>query len=520
MKLFPLLINGEKLDTGRYDYFPYMNRKIENFKEVFQVTTALKMGALKEDDPLVVKNIFAKFCVASEDTNRQAIESAARAFQEFKQTSLKSRKKLLLDIHALLLEKKEELLDLLVIEGHPLKLAEWEFEGMVTGASPETINFYFSQIQREIGRSKGDILYWTRRPDGIVCMSPPGNAAASNSFNATLALMTGNTLIIKPPLRDPISSLFLWQEVIHEVLLRHGMPPGVANVVIGNSKKIFDEWIEDPRVRDFIFFGDTAKGMDLGTRVFREGKKPILEMSGNDVCLVWSDADIQKATDSLLDCFLGSTQICMVPKLGVVHEKVFSAFRELMRAKTLALKVALPTDPDTCLSPVAKIPDYFEFLVDAVGKGAKMVCGGKRVNHRDEEDKNGMYVRPTILEIDDRAVPLQELRCVNEEIFFPLLPLVIVSGNDDEIFAKMIRLVNFHRFGLRASLWVRSPRYLRKFSKELDNCGILRINSRHVGFSPYISTHGGTSMSGGPFGEMNYFWQKTSHLQGVCRSTD
>jgi hypothetical protein len=59
---------------------------------------------------------------------------------------------------------------------------------------------------------------------------------------------------------------------------------------------------------------------------------------------------------------------------------------------------------------------------------------------------------------------------------------------------------------------------MRKFAKQLDNCGILRINLRHVGFSYYISTHGGTKRSGGPYGEMNYFWQRTSHLQGVCRA--
>ena len=108
--------------------------------------------------------------------------------------------------------------------------------------------------------------------------------------------------------------------------------------------------------------------------------------------------------------------------------------------------------------------------------------------------------------------------CINEEIFFPLLPLVKVKGSDEDIFDEMTGMVNAHNYGLRTSLWISSGKFARKFVKQLDNCGILRINSRHAGFSYYISTHGGTGRSGGPYGEMNYFWQKTSHLQGVCRT--
>ena len=79
----------------------------------------------------------------------------------------------------------------------------------------------------------------------------------------------------------------------------------------------------------------------------------------------------------------------------------------------------------------------------------------------------------------------------------------------------MTDIVNNHQYGLRLSLWMSSVKYLRKFIKQLGNSGLLRVNSRHVGFSYYLSTHGGVGKTGGPFGEMNYIWQKTSHLQGV-----
>jgi len=110
-----------------------------------------------------------------------------------------------------------------------------------------------------------------------------------------------------------------------------------------------------------------------------------------------------------------------------------------------------------------------------------------------------------------------QMRCVAEENFFPVMPLVRVSGPTDEaIFKKMVDLANSNAYGLRTSVWVRSEPYLYRFVKYLQKSGLLRVNTRHAGFSPCLSSHGGTGRSGGPYGEMNYVWQKTTHLQGIA----
>jgi acyl-CoA reductase-like NAD-dependent aldehyde dehydrogenase len=220
--------------------------------------------------------------------------------------------------------------------------------------------------------------------------------------------------------------------------------------------------------------------------------------------------------DSLIEGFLGSTQVCMMPKIALIHEKVFDDFEKGFTKKVKELKVGLPSDKETLLSPISKIKEFFMFLEDALSKGAILICGGKRINHLGKLDEKGFYIQPTLIRIDD-IEKAKNMLCIKEEIFFPLIPLIKVSGSDEEIFNKMVDMVDVHNYGLRTSLWISSGKFTRKFAKELDNCGILRINSRHAGFSYYISTHGGTKRSGGPFGEMNYFWQKTSHLQGVCR---
>lgn len=519
MKKFTLLVNGQDLDTGIYEYFPYSDKKISDFETTFRILTRLKLDKISEDSAEAAEYIFAKYCVGREDTNLKAVESAYRAAQEFRKTSLALRKKMLLDCYSLLLKKKEDFIKLLIIEGHPRKLAEWEFEGMRMGTCPETLNFYCKQVRREIGRYNDEILYWSRKPDGVVCMTTPANASASDSYNGILVLITGNTIVVRPSLKAPLSTLFLWKEIVYEAIVKNNCPLGTVNIVVGNPKKIMVEWLDNPWVKDIIFFGDSIRGFEVGAKIFQAGKKPILELSGNDIIAVWKDCNLHKASDSLFDSFLGSTQICMVPKISLIHHEVYKDFSQLLIEKAKTIKVSLPSDPDTILAPVARIKDYFDFLNDALTKGAKLLYGGKRIDYLNCLDPEGMYLQPTILEVSDIADTIN-MRCIKEEIFFPLLPLIIVTGIDEEVFEKMTRFVNEHNYGIRTSLWISSAKYMRKFAKQLDNCGMLRINSRHIAFSPYLSTHGGTCKSGGPFGEMNYFWQKTSHLQGVSRTID
>ena len=399
MKKFTLLVNGQDLDTGVYEYLPYVDKLITDFRGTRKIIRDLKENRISEKE--AESHIYAKYCIGNEDTNRLAIESAYKASKEFQKFPFAIRKKIYSDLYELLLKNKMEFIDLLMIEGHPRKLAEWEFEGMRTGGCPETMNFYFKQIQKEIGKHAQEKLYWARKPDGVICVSSPGNASASNSYNAALYFLVGNTVIIKPPLRDPVSTIFLWKEIVNEALKRNKVPPGTVNIILGNSQVIMDEWLKSPFVNDVTYFGDSQKGLEIGEKAFQVRKKTILELSGNDMLLVWKDGDIEKATDSLLDCFLGSTQICMVPKVGVIHETIYSSFTKLFLEKVKKLKIGLPSDPEVVLSPVARIRDFSEFLNDSLEKGAKLIYGGERVNYLNEEDKNGIFIRPALLQINN-----------------------------------------------------------------------------------------------------------------------
>lgn len=511
LKTFPLFIGGEDVDTWDYEYFPYAEKMILDFKSTYRMIVQMKKG----EKPAGYEDfIFARYCVGGLEINQRAMEAAHKASLIFRRFSIETRKKILLDIRDLLVSNRDQLIELLTVEGHSRKLAEWEFQGMERAFQTQTIEFFSQDMWREM-RNGDEHVAIVRKADGVVCVSPPKNASCSNSLLAAFALLGGNAIIIKPPLKMPISTIFLWREVIYGALKKNGAPEGCVNIVVGNSKTFMEQWLESPLVNDLIYFGDSETGLEIGRQAYLKGKKPILELSGNDIVFVWKDADVPKAVASVLDAFLGSMQICMVPKNAFVHHEIYEKFLEVLTGEVRRLKMGLPSSEETYFTPVIKTAEFFDFLQDALMKGAQLVCGGKRVDHTGEPSKSGLYLEPTLLRLDHESTA-KTARVVLEENFFPLFPVVKVSGSsDDEVFEKMLGYSNANRFGLRTSVWVRSKRIRGRFVQELDNTGLLRINTRHVAFSMFTSTHGGTRQSGGPYGEMNYVWQKTSHLQGI-----
>lgn len=520
MKTFSLLVNGVDLDTGLYEYFPYADKAIAESLETRRIVREFRAG---RQLPGWEDYIYARYCIGKEDTNQQAVHAAHEASHKFRVFSLSRRRKIMNELHRLLLMHRQDLINLMVIEGHPRQLAEWEFLGMEQAYESETISFYRSQLLQNIGNANGESFYLARKPDGVLCVSPPKNAACSNSLLAAFALLGGNTIVVKPPLRAPLSTIFLWRHIVYEAARTHDAPKGTVNIVLGNSKLMMDEWLASPLVDDLLYFGDSHQGLEIGLRAFQAGKKPLLELSGNDMLIVWKDGELEGAVSSLLDGFLGSAQICMLPKKGIIHTDIYDRFETQFVKTAKELKVGLPSDSATCLSPVGRIREFHEVLDDALRKGAALLCGGKQVNHQGQPDEKGVFITPTVVRIDDVTRALT-MRCVKEENFFPLIPLIRVDApgmtdsersKDEAIFEQMVNLVNHNAYGLRVSVWVRSEPLMYKFAKQIETGGLLRINTRHVGFSPFLSSHGGTGRTGGPYGEMNYVWQKSTHLQGI-----
>lgn len=526
MEHFSLFVDGKDVDTEKYEYFPYADQTILDFKKTYQIITKLKKGETPED---VDKYIYARYCIGDNELNKKAIDSAYRASKIMRDMPVAKRRKILYDIYDNLVVNREKFIKLFAIEGHPCGLARWEYLGLEKVFCKETMDRFKDELWAELGQQGNERIYLVRKADGVVVVSPPKNAAASNSLISAFALLSGNALIIKPPLKAPIATIALWKNVVIKALRDNNAPESAVNIILGNSKVFMDEWMTNSKVNDIFFFGDSEQGLKIGIQACENNKKAILELSGNDNLFVWEGSDLDGATDSALDAFLGSTQICMVPKTLIVHEDVFDDFVEKMTKKVNNLKFGLPSNPETCLTPVVKMSECVAALEDAKSKGAKVLCGGNRVDYDGTINKNGIYFQPTLVEIESDNKELLNIKIIKDENFFPVIPVLRIKSNPDirdkkdrdaDIFDKMIKFAETNEYGLRASVWVKSAFYTRQFMKHVDKSGLLRINSKHVNVSLFLSSHGGIGKTGGPYGEMNYIWQKTSHLQGISLTRD
>ena len=466
--------------------------------------------------------IRGSFCIGSSEHNHLAMEAAYKASRIFRHFPLRGRRAMMDKVRHLLHVYRDQMIDIMVSEGHARELAEWEYGGMCEAYAHDTLDYYHHCISKKISDTKDGASYVIRRADGVVAVSLPSNAPCSNSVIAGFALLAGNALVIKPPIKTPLSTLFLWKEIFHKAAQAYGAPDGLINLIVGDSKLFLDEWMQSKYINDIFFFGPSDLGLEIGKKAYACGKKPILELSGNDMMMIWKDADLKMSAQALKDGFLGSTQICMLPKKALIHEDIYDSFLEAFTKEVMTLKPGLPNEKGVYLSPVGKIKEFYEFLEDAISKGATLHCGSKQINYLGAEDKRGCFIQPTILLIDTLEKALT-MRCVLEENFFPMLPLIKISSQSDdkdqEIFDQMIALFDNNDFGLRASVWASSEEYVTRFMDYAHNSGLLMINARHARFSKYLGTHGGVKKSGGPFGEMNYVWEKTSHAHGIYIGT-
>lgn len=513
MRSYPLYINGEDCAGVGWTYVPDADSLIRDPRRTFSAKRALELGRPVERDEMdLIAGRCARGCP---DDNLHALEAASRASQELlRALPLERRRETAHAVIDALQQCRSELIEIFVAEGHPRELAEWEASGVVGGVDHPTIDWMFDQMSQHF-RAGDRALFLTRKPDGVVCLSPPQNAAGGNAALGIGALLAGNALVVKAPRTAPLSVMYLFREIVVPVFERWGAPPGTINLVSGSSKPILRQWLESPLVDDILFFGDSITGLKLGEECVSRGKKAILELAGNDAFVVWRDADLDAAADALTEAFHGSGQICMVPKQAIVHPEVAVGFATRFVDLVRHIRPGYPSKPGVVLSPVLKTDRFYDVLHEAVRHGCQVLVGGERVDVDGQPAIDGMFVEPTIVRVDGLAAA-RELRCVHDETFYPLLPLVVMEADeDDTLLERLINFLNSNPYGLRNSLWTRDQHVIDTFVRQVTTGGLLKVNDSHIGFVPFLGSHGGTGLSGGPYGELHYPIFRTSHLQGV-----
>jgi len=513
MLSYPLFVDGRDVEPRGWTYCVRASEFLRDPGAAFALKRGLELG---EIDPAgAPDSVFGRVATGADEDNRRAVEAAARAAVEWGATSVELRREVARTFHEALAARFDELVEILVAEGHPRRLARWEANGMLAGSSPQTLGPLFDQFDQRLDAPDHEVVV-CRKADGVVCLNPPQNASGSNSALGVGALLAGNALVVKAPRTTPLSVLWLYRDIVAPILEEAGAPAGTLNVISGDTRRIIRHWVNSPHVDDVFFFGDSDVGLKIGQDCVSKGKKPVLELAGNDGVVVWHDADVARAAETLCECFYGSSQICMVPKYVVAHPAVANELLDRLVRRAREIRPGLPEDDDVLLSPVLKTDKFFDFLAEATSAGADVLAGGRRVDLEGRPAIDGLFLEPTVLRVEGLE-GARELRAVREETFFPMLPIVVAEDlPDDELLAKVIAFVNGNAYGLRNSLWTASREVVDTFVARVKTGGLLKVNTSHIGFVPGLATHGGTGKTGGAYGELNFPMLKTSHLQGVA----
>ncbi len=517
LRTYHSYVGGGPLESTDWVYVLNSSTLLDDVFTSLTLKRKLEQGRVTAEDQRDV--VVGRVAKADRATVQRAIDAAAQAAPVWGAFPIDERiGRFGMLLHDRLAERAEEIAEILVQEGHPLMLAQWQVSGMLECFSPESNAFYRSQMLQEFHRDERR-LQVRRQPDGVVCLNPPQNAPLSSALLGVTAVMGGNSLIVRAPRSGPLGVMYVMQEIVAPALDEVGAPPGTLNVVCGDPGPMLSAWLASPDVDDIIYFGSSENGTKFEARCVAEGKKPILELAGNDVVTVWKDADIDLAAEALTESFYGSGQLCMIPNQVLVHPEVADDLVAALVRKVGEIRPGYPGDPDVLLTPVLRNEKFFKCLDDALAKGAEVACGGHAMQLDGSRDPNGIFLEPTVIVVQgmDRA---REVEAVVHETFFPLLPIVVAEpAPDDELLERFIDFVNSNAYGLRNSVWAKDTRVVDRVLARISNGGLLKINDSHIGFLPCLPTHGGTGLTGGVFGEANYPILRTSHVQGVSIST-
>lgn len=416
-----------------------------------------------------------------EDVER-SIQAAGKAFESWSQTAALERSNILVEIYRKMEERKEHLAQVITKEmGKPIKDARGETQSAID---------YYRWFAEEARRVYGETVPASASDKRIVVIKQPiGVVGAITPWNFPLsmvarkiapALAAGCTVILKPSSKAPQSSIEM-AKILEEV----GVPKGVFNLVIADSNKTTDVFMDSNVIKKITFTGSTRIGKLLMEKAAGTVKRVSMELGGHAPFIVFDDADLEAAAEDLLATkFRCSGQMCTSTNRIFVQDSVVQEFTDIFTEKVLGLHAGNGLEEDTSVGPVIdqkavqKIKDQVK---DAVSKGAEAVTGNLKLDGLEKE--NGYFVEPTILK-----EVTKDMDIFTEETFGPVAPIIKFNSE-----AELLEMVNHDEYGLASYLYTDNMSRMIRMSEKMEY-GMIGVNDP----LPFVvqSPFGGVKESG------------------------
>jgi succinate-semialdehyde dehydrogenase / glutarate-semialdehyde dehydrogenase len=407
----------------------------------------------------------------------RALAGAARGFAVWRDTPLEARSRILLDAARLVRERSGRIGEIMTLEqGKPLAEARGE-----VGRAAGILQWDLEEARRAYGRvipvDAHSHLLVLREPVGPVAGFTPWNFPAGSPMRKmAAALAAGCSIILKASEEVPGTACELVR-----CFADAGVPPGVVNLVFGVPEEVSSYLIASPVIRFIAFTGSIPVGKHLAGLAAAAMKPNIMELGGHAPVVVCDDVDPVAAAKSCVAAkFVNAGQVCTSPSRFLVHASIVERFSEAFVEATKKWVVGDGLTPGTQMGPLANVRrlQAAQGLVDdAVGRGAKILCGGKRRGTR------GYFFEPTVL----NAVP-DDARLMQVEPFGPIAPIRAFTDLEDAL-----HIANSLPYGLAAYAFTNSSAKANTLMRRLE-AGILSIN--HCGGSVVEAPSGGVKESG------------------------
>ena len=431
-----------------------------------------------------------------------AVECAKKAFKEWKSTPAYQRENYVKNFVALLRidDNYKSIGKYISAEmGKPIGAAN--SEAFYSADLAEYQSQWARRIDGEIitSDSATERILIEKEPLGVVGVIVPWNFPIYVLIRKVIpALIAGNTVVVKPSVKSPLSALRL-----AELFQKAGFPEGVVNIVVG-ADEIVGEALTSADVQMITFTGSTRVGQQIMKKCADKMIRVSLELGGKAPAIVMEDADIDLAVSAIKGGRLSNSgQVCSNTERVYVHESIKDEFVSKLLATFEEVQVGdgklNPNIEVSCLVSSADARRVDNMVKAALEEGAEILCGGRILTELGES-----YYAPTLL-----ANCHQKMKIVQQEVFGPVLPILTFSTIEEAI-----ELANDSDYGLTSNVYSSSYKTVMKLTKEL-NFGEVYVN-RQQG-EAYQGYHAGWKKSGiggddGKHGFEEFLQHKTVYL--------